>query len=354
MNAAPIKKRPDIGLMKSTDPQAFCHMRMPRFLFFGETHRGLSLEAKVVYMFLLNRFRLSLLNGWENENGEVFIVYARKSLADEIGVSYRKIISAMKELSSARLIFERRTGRGDANQIYLAKIEASKDPCLENALLAASDDKAAGNADGAPAALKKPEIAAESAEKSASQKDKDATRPLPAERVTAFREKCENGTSRSADFACQEVQNPHPKKKELKNTYIKNPSVGPARARESPDDRELAEILERCELRVFDPDTASVFESAVERLYYADSRCICGVTFPGSRIRRRLRKLTNLCLQSAERKLAENTDRNIRDTTAYVAAVVFNSISETHGDLLCDPELNRVRALPRPDFTRRN
>jgi hypothetical protein len=346
MKAAPIKDRPGFDLTKIADPQEFCYMRMPRALFFDEKHKGLSLEAKVVYMFLLNRFGLSKLNGWENEEGELFIVYARKSLAEEIGLSYRKIINAMKELSSAHLIFERRTGRGDANQIYLAKIEPSEKSGRASAPFVSPND-------GTPAALRKPEPLAPFPLASLSL----ASLPLAPLRDKRDkrderdkRERCENGTSRSADFACQEVRNPHARKKDLKNIYIQNPSVRPARARESPDDRELDEILKRCELRIFDPGTATAFESAVERLYYAESYRVCGVLFPGNRVRSRLRKLTNLCLQSAERKLAENTDRKIRDATAYITAVVFNSITEEYGDLLCDPELNRIRALPRPDF----
>jgi hypothetical protein len=83
----------------------------------------LSLEAKVVYMFLLNRFQLSRLNGWINDDGEVFIIYTRQSLADEIQISYRRVIDCMKELSALDLIWEHRCGRGDANQIYLAQAE---------------------------------------------------------------------------------------------------------------------------------------------------------------------------------------------------------------------------------------
>lgn len=38
-------------------------------------------------------------------------------------VRYRKIIEFMKELSAAGLIWEKRCGRGNANQIYLALVE---------------------------------------------------------------------------------------------------------------------------------------------------------------------------------------------------------------------------------------
>ena len=96
---------------------------MPRWLFTDPRYMGLALETKVAYTFLLNHFQLSRLNGWVNEDGAVFIIYTRRSLAEEIQVSYRKIIKAMKELSAAGLIWEKRCGRGNANQIYLALVE---------------------------------------------------------------------------------------------------------------------------------------------------------------------------------------------------------------------------------------
>ena len=89
MKAAPLTDRPAKGLMKQTDVQNFYHLQMPRWLFSDDKYTVLSLEAKVAYMFLLNRFQLSKLNGWVNEQGEVFIIYTRKSLAKEMRVSYR-------------------------------------------------------------------------------------------------------------------------------------------------------------------------------------------------------------------------------------------------------------------------
>lgn len=123
MKAAPMTQKPAFRLMKLGDVQSVYHLQMPRWLFTDPRYTALSLEAKVAYTFLLNRFQLSRLNGWINDAGEVFIIYTRKSLADEMQVSYRKVIDSMKELSAAGLIWERRCGRGDANQIYLALVE---------------------------------------------------------------------------------------------------------------------------------------------------------------------------------------------------------------------------------------
>jgi hypothetical protein len=118
---------PGFPLMKQGDIVSFYHLQMPRWLFTESRYMALSLEAKVAYTFLLNRFQLSRMNGWVNEEGEVFIVFTRESLAAEMQVSYRKAIDSFKELVKAQLIWEKRLGRGRPNQIYLAAVQLTEE-----------------------------------------------------------------------------------------------------------------------------------------------------------------------------------------------------------------------------------
>ena len=85
MRAAKIKEHPSFPLMKQTDIQSVYHMQMPRWLFSDPRYAEMSLDAKVTYTFLLNRFQLSRRNGWVNEYGEVFVIFPRKSLAVDWG-----------------------------------------------------------------------------------------------------------------------------------------------------------------------------------------------------------------------------------------------------------------------------
>ena len=73
MKAAEMKERPTFTLMKQTDVQSIYHMQMPRWLFSDPRYADMSLDAKVAYTFLLNRFQLSRRNGWVNEHGEMCI-----------------------------------------------------------------------------------------------------------------------------------------------------------------------------------------------------------------------------------------------------------------------------------------
>ena len=59
MWAAQMKELPGFSLMKRTDVQTIYHMQMPRWLFSDPRYADMSLDAKVTYTFLLNRFLLS-------------------------------------------------------------------------------------------------------------------------------------------------------------------------------------------------------------------------------------------------------------------------------------------------------
>lgn len=122
MRAAKLTTRPTFSLMKQTDIQSVYHMQMPRWLFSDPRYAHMNLDAKVTYTFLLNRFQLSRRNGWINEQGEVFVIFPRKALAAELRICEQRVTAAFKKLVELELVWEKRCGRGDANQIYLAQV----------------------------------------------------------------------------------------------------------------------------------------------------------------------------------------------------------------------------------------
>ncbi|MDR0861800.1 MAG: replication initiator protein A [Oscillospiraceae bacterium] len=343
MKATPISRRPDFALIKQTDVQAFYHLQMPRWLFFDSRFKSLPLEAKVTYTFLLNRFQLSKLNNWINDDGEVFIIYTRESLAEEIQISYRKVIDSMKALARVRLIYERRCGRGDANQIYLAKIEDLETYSAEHnsAPFVTEDIRSAETA------------VLEVADSPVAQDIHAETRPAeiaPLEVPTSHIKTCGNGTSRCANTTGQDLQNRHTSNTNVSNTKksdTERQSVRCARGRDDGrTDEEIAElddILDDSELWTFPEATAKVFESAIERLFFSEQLRIGDAVLPRKKIRAHLHALDGTKLQTAANKIAANTKQNIRNTTAYTMAVIFNSIWESESDVMHDPYLNSLR-----------
>ena len=315
MKAAPLTTRPDFPLMTQSDIVSFFHLQMPRWHFSHSRYKSLSLEAKVAYTFLLNRFQLSRLNGWVNRDGEVFVIFPREALAEEMQISYRKAIECFKELAAVDLIWERRLGRGNANQIYLALVRLEK-----------------GDAEAhtsAPFSGGKPRPA-----KPASLRDIPAREELPGPQV----KECGFDSFGPAVSEGQDLQIPHPNKTEQRKIERGEKKVSP------PD--ELEAILENCELDLFSPEVAGVFRNAVERLYYSSSFTLGGATLPQEKVRSHLWELDGSILQSALEKLQSNRERKVKNSTAYVMAVVLNSIWEQESDLLVDPFLNSMAGPP--------
>ena len=354
MKAAPMTQKPSFPLMKQGDIQNIYHLQMPRWLFTDNRYMELALESKVAYTFLLNRFQLSRLNGWVNEDGAVFIIYTRHSLAEEMQISYRKVIEAMKELSAAGLIWEKRCGRGNANQIYLALVEHEEAKGGSAPFVESGHEAAGGPPD---------EDAVRSAESAPLGDTSDLARPsAPALEVPEPHIlKCETGSSRSAGTALPEVPKRHPSQKEKSHTdpihTETSPSVSGETGQTEPpgessffgmsEQAQLARILKNCELWIFDPETAKVFANAIERLFYSDSFRIGKAVLPQANVRSRLWDLDAIILQSVAGKLKSN-QRDVRNSTAYTMAVIFNTICETHSDLLVDPYLNGAGAPPEP------
>lgn len=139
MRAAAMKERPSFPLIRQTDVQTIYHMQMPRWLFSDPRYTGVSLDAKAAYTFLLNRFQLSRRNGWVNGLGEVFIIFPRKELAKELHICEQRVTAAFRALKELNLIWEKRCGRGDANQIYLAIVEPQNCPDYSSAPFADPD-----------------------------------------------------------------------------------------------------------------------------------------------------------------------------------------------------------------------
>ncbi|MBR4657550.1 MAG: replication initiator protein A [Oscillospiraceae bacterium] len=335
MRAAQMKERPGFDLMKQTDIQNLYYMQMPRWLFSDPRYSEMSLEAKVTYTFLLNRFQLSRRKGWVNEDGEVFVIFPRKALAQELRICEKRVIAAFRKLAELHLIWEKRCGRGDANQIYLARVEPMDDPAYECAPFHSESYENDGSRTADLTVLPEEE----------GQEPQD--RQLKNGRT---------GSSRTAETAVAELPILQSSNKEIRNTDQSQKKVSPS-VRASPpgdgrtdDEKELMGILDACELFSFPADTARVFENAIERLYYSDSFRIGNATLPRSRVRSRLRLLDGMILQEAERKLTSNLEREVINSTAYTMATIFNCISESESDLIVDPYLNSLRA---PDPVRR-
>lgn len=303
MKAEKMKNRPEFALIGEKDDRCGKYMQMPTWLFYDPKYTDLSLDAKMIYTLLLNRLTLSQQNGWVNENGEVFLIYPRQSLAEMLHICEQRVSAAMRALIDAQLIWECRCGRGMPNQIYLAKVTVDE----EGELMPDQE----------------------------SQDQPDLTGGS-----------CPSG---AADPAVQDLQILPPNKIDKNQLDLNYPDVSLSKAAprdegltQTPPERELEDILSACELAYFPDDLALVFTSAIEQLYYSDHLRIGSATIPGPRVRAKLRHLDHMVLRTAEHKLRSNRCAPPKNSTGYIMAAVYNCITEQDSDLLVDPYLNSL------------
>jgi hypothetical protein len=235
-----------------------------------------------------------------------------------------------------RLVWEKRCGRGDANQIYLGRVQPMDDPDYECAPFLTPEDTNCGSraADS--------EVLEDGADTQETQN-------------TRFKSS-ESCVPRTAETEVPEPQDLRTSKKEIRKTESIQKEVSQSftrvdmeRQTDDNEETELMDILDACELFCFTPETAAVFENAIERLYYSDSFRIGNATLPKSRVRAKLRRLDGMILREAERKLAANQERPVRNSTAYTMATIFNCVAESESDLMVDPYLNSLRAIAPPE-----
>ena len=96
--------------------------RMPAYYMFPRFLMEMDLPdtAKIVYMFLLDRARVSMrYPRWTDETGSVYLYYTVVSLAQDLHRGVTVVKEALKSLETAGLIRRCRQGLGKPNRIYV-------------------------------------------------------------------------------------------------------------------------------------------------------------------------------------------------------------------------------------------
>ena len=83
---------------KINDLVKFDFIKIPKTLFANPKYKEMSSDAKLTYALLYDRLSLSIQNNWINADGEVYLVYTRGAIAEDLGITYKKAIAAFKEL----------------------------------------------------------------------------------------------------------------------------------------------------------------------------------------------------------------------------------------------------------------
>lgn len=303
---------------KINDLLKFNFLKIPKTLFANPKYREMSSDAKLTYALLYDRLSLSKQNNWINGDGEVYLIYTRKAIAEDLGISYKKAIAAFKELRENNLIIDKQCGQGLPNYIFIVKPELSVKEAGEY-----NDKENSRHADLEYLDDAEPDEGVDNSEDD-----------VPKRNV----KKCENGMSACAKTEYQEVLEPHTIKTNNTKTDINYTENS-----QSVTDRQLFnKILMQCQLEHFDRDIRRIFYDAIERLFYCRELKIGTSVLPGENVRSRLCELDCTVLENALRKMHSNK-RDTKNPTGYVMSVIFNCLTEEFTEVHLDPYLNHFR-----------
>ena len=343
------------ALMTRENFVSFYHMQMPRWLFSDPKYKTMSLHAKVAYTFLLNRCQLSQRNGWVNDENEVYIIFTRGELAEEMQISYKKAIACFAELQEANLIWEQRRGRGLANLIYLAAVEHEVSQSYSCAPFVSSDEEApAESLEDSQDGFAIPNVANEE-ETPGSVSEADIPEESEMQKVQV--KTCPDDISRPVEASCLDLSNLHTSNiyknnKEKRNTDIQ--SVCPLKEGElvkipvekRKSDKQLLDmILENSELDYLKPDEQSLFENVITWLFYAEEVRIGKCCYPQEYVRSRLHLLNSEILYDTAQTLYANRTRIHGNALCYAAKVLFSHLTEVEARFSLDPYLNEMRSI---------
>ena len=104
-----------------TGEERFTFIKLPKCLVENECFIELSMDAKLLYAFFLDRVSLSIKNGWIDNQGRVFIYYSIKNICEDLNCGTQKACKLLDELEKVGALERKRQGLGRPNKLYLKK-----------------------------------------------------------------------------------------------------------------------------------------------------------------------------------------------------------------------------------------
>lgn len=266
-------------LYRINETMQHTYYQMPQELFDNEKYKYLSIEAKVIYSFLLNRMNLSRINHWTNNCGEIYLIYTRKEIQSKLNLSDKPVTRAFKELRDTELIKEEKQGFGKPNLIYIGKIEHEDYDIKE------AEDKRLDN-----------------------QTKEDYY--------------IGENTINETEYVRTNKQNNI--KHKNKDTDVSQSEV---------EKENLEHIKQKCELYLFSEKQRNIIENALDIMFYSSNLKIGQAVLPKENVRSRMQLLNASIIFYAFDKLNySNSDTQIHNSTNFMISCLYNAITEYYSD----------------------
>lgn len=273
-------------LYKINETLKYSFYQMPQELFDNEKYKNLSIEAKVIYSFLLNRMKLSKINHWVNDQGEIYLIYARKEIQNKLNLSDKPVTRAFKELRDIDLIKEEKQGFGKPNLIYIGKIEHEE--------------------------IETNDIINDYGNSEYIRLDNQIKRDY-------FEEK--NPINNTENLR---INNKYIIKQKNKNIDVSQSDI---------EKENLEYIKQKCELYLFDERQRNIIENALDIMFYSKELKIGQAILPKENVRSRMQLLNASIIFYAIDKLNYlKPDTQIYNSTNFIISCLYNAITEYYSD----------------------
>lgn len=112
---------------RGLEADRYSFYRVPKALIKVDLFEKMSGDAKLLYAVLLDRMNLSLKNGWQDENGNAYIICTIDEIMDSIRCARQKAVKLLDELEHEYQLIERhRQGLGKPNLLYVKDLYLEK------------------------------------------------------------------------------------------------------------------------------------------------------------------------------------------------------------------------------------
>lgn len=277
-----------MNLYKINETLQHSYYQMPQELFENEKYKKLSIEAKVIYAFLLNRMNLSRINKWINDKEEIYLIYTRKEIQSKLNLSDKPVTRAFKELRETNLIKEERQGFGKPNLIYIGKIER--------------EELKINNIDTDNNYIEMDNVL----------EDNRIKEDYCVEENTI-----------------QETEYLRANKKD--NIKHKNNNIDVSQSEREA--KKLEDIKQKCELYLFKESQRNIIENTLDLMFYSNNLKVGQAVLPQEIVRSRMQILNASIIFYAFDKLNYlKQDSKIHNSTNFMISCLYNAITEYYSD----------------------
>ncbi|UAK16112.1 replication initiator protein A [Sporolactobacillus terrae] len=98
------------------------YVQTPKVLIYGSKYKDMMPQAKMLYMVLMDKIKLSMANGWKDKKGRHFVIMSIEYASEMLGFSASTIRRCKGELRKYELIEEKRMGLNQPNRIYVGRL----------------------------------------------------------------------------------------------------------------------------------------------------------------------------------------------------------------------------------------